>query len=131
MRAHSIRRSCICGKLVGFPENICRCTYPTTQPPLLRPALASPGHTCRAYLLRLQPLAVTQRFSQAGEGLFPAFDHAVGDPREAEIHIEAHHRIVLIEGNYVLLGELPSKCALITNMMQGGPFLYGTAVLVV
>ena len=41
----------------------------------------------------------------AGEGLFPSFDHAVGDPKEAEIHIEPHHRVVLIEGNYLLLGE--------------------------
>ena len=40
-----------------------------------------------------------------GEGLFPSFDHAVGDPKEAEIHIEPHHRVVLIEGNYLLLGE--------------------------
>ena len=41
----------------------------------------------------------------AGEGLFPSFDHAVGDPKEAEIQIEPHHRVVLIEGNYLLLGE--------------------------
>ncbi|CAK0784266.1 hypothetical protein CVIRNUC_007470 [Coccomyxa viridis] len=44
---------------------------------------------------------------QDGEGLFPSFDHAVGDPKEAEIHIEPHHRVVLIEGNYLLLDEEP------------------------
>ena len=41
----------------------------------------------------------------AGEGHFPSFDHAVGDPKEAEIHIKPQHRIVLIEGNYLLLGK--------------------------
>ena len=55
-------------------------------------------------------------YSQAGEGLFPAFDHAVGDPREAEIHIEAHHRIVLIEGNYLLLGERHSRHSCIQHI---------------
>jgi hypothetical protein len=40
----------------------------------------------------------------AGVGRFPSFDHAVGDPREDDIHITLQHRVILIEGNYLLLG---------------------------
>ena len=48
----------------------------------------------------------------AGEGHFPSFDHAVGDPKEAEIHIKPQHRVVLIEGNYLLLGKARLQPAL-------------------
>ena len=48
---------------------------------------------------------VTESRQIAGEGHFPSFDHAVGDPKEAEIHIKPQHRVVLIEGNYLLLGK--------------------------
>ena len=40
----------------------------------------------------------------AGCGQYPSFDHAVGDPVERDIEVCKEHRIVLIEGNYVLLG---------------------------
>ena len=37
----------------------------------------------------------------------PSFDHKVKDPIEEDIEIEVHHRIVIIEGNYVLLNIRP------------------------
>jgi pantothenate kinase len=42
-----------------------------------------------------------------GEGSFPGFDHAVGDPVENEITLSRSHKIVLVEGNYLLLDTAP------------------------
>lgn len=42
-----------------------------------------------------------------GEGVFPSFDHAIGDPVEATIHLHKGPQIVLVEGNYVLLDTEP------------------------
>ncbi len=36
----------------------------------------------------------------------PSFDHGVGDPVEDDIQVQAHHKYVLVEGNYLLLGAL-------------------------
>ncbi|KAK9813528.1 hypothetical protein WJX73_005109 [Symbiochloris irregularis] len=44
---------------------------------------------------------------QQGQHSLPSFDHAVGDPVENDILIHAQHRVVLIEGLYVLLDEPP------------------------
>lgn len=33
----------------------------------------------------------------------PSFDHAIKDPKQDDIPIRPHHRIVIIEGNYVAL----------------------------
>ena len=43
----------------------------------------------------------------AGEGDFPSFDHRVGDPVEADIHLSKGPQIVLVEGNYLLLDTEP------------------------
>ena len=40
----------------------------------------------------------------AGQAKMPSFDHAVGDPVEEDVNILQEHKIVFIEGNYVLLG---------------------------
>ncbi|KAI2624051.1 P-loop containing nucleoside triphosphate hydrolase protein [Xylaria nigripes] len=37
----------------------------------------------------------------------PSFDHAVKDPKENDIAIEPGHRIVVFEGNYVVLDKEP------------------------
>ena len=42
-----------------------------------------------------------------GEGVFPSFDHAIGDPVEATIQLHKGPQIVLVEGNYVLLDTEP------------------------
>lgn len=39
------------------------------------------------------------------EGVFPAFDHAEGDPRPAAIHVAPAVRVVLVEGLYVLMRD--------------------------
>ncbi|KAG8461847.1 hypothetical protein KFE25_013866 [Diacronema lutheri] len=43
----------------------------------------------------------------AGEGAWPSFDHAVGDPIEDELRLDRSHLIVLVEGSYLLLDEAP------------------------
>lgn len=43
----------------------------------------------------------------SGEGVFPSFDHAAGDPVEEAIRLHKGRQIVLVEGNYVLLDTEP------------------------
>ncbi|KAM7223317.1 P-loop containing nucleoside triphosphate hydrolase protein [Rhypophila decipiens] len=53
-----------------------------------------------------------QRVTPSTETVFaPSFDHAVKDPKENDIPILPSHRIVLFEGNYVLLNKLPWSTA--------------------
>lgn len=40
-------------------------------------------------------------------GMFPSFDHGKGDPVENDIHITEEHKIVIVEGNYLLLDIAP------------------------
>ncbi|EFN54119.1 hypothetical protein CHLNCDRAFT_135485 [Chlorella variabilis] len=42
-----------------------------------------------------------------GQGAAPSFDHGVGDPRPGDIAVEAHHAVVVSEGNYLLLAAEP------------------------
>ena len=44
-----------------------------------------------------------------GFGDVPTFDHAVHDPVDGGCRVRAEHRVVLVEGNYVLLPEAPWK----------------------
>lgn len=44
-----------------------------------------------------------QRLKATGAGVFPAFDHAEGDPREAAIEVRADGSPVFVEGLYLLL----------------------------
>ncbi|KAG7289700.1 hypothetical protein NEMBOFW57_006076 [Staphylotrichum longicolle] len=37
----------------------------------------------------------------------PSFDHAIKDPKENDIAVEPTHRIVVLEGNYILLSKPP------------------------
>ena len=41
-----------------------------------------------------------------GYGMFPSFDHMVGDPKENDIEVKTSHRIIIIEGNYLLCDDL-------------------------
>lgn len=42
-----------------------------------------------------------------GTGSFPGFDHGKGDPIEDEINLHPASKIVLVEGNYLLLDQSP------------------------
>lgn len=44
---------------------------------------------------------------QNGVGLFPSFDHAAGDPIEDSIVLTKEHRVVFVEGLYLLLDFPP------------------------
>lgn len=46
-------------------------------------------------------------FATAADLKFPSFDHAEGDPVQDDIQILQSHKVIIIEGNYVLLGCLP------------------------
>jgi pantothenate kinase len=42
-------------------------------------------------------------------GRFPSFDHCVGDPFEDDIVVTANNKVVIVEGNYLLLNSEPWK----------------------
>ncbi|MGB7343883.1 MAG: hypothetical protein WBD20_06705 [Pirellulaceae bacterium] len=44
---------------------------------------------------------------QTRTGTFPSFQHGVGDPVEDDIQLDPQHRLVIVEGNYLLLDEEP------------------------
>lgn len=48
-----------------------------------------------------------RRVRAEGQAAVPSFDHAVGDPVEGDIRVLTSHRVVLVEGNYVLLDGAP------------------------
>jgi pantothenate kinase len=47
--------------------------------------------------------ALVQKLKEPNLVLAPSFDHSKKDPIEEDIRVEEHHRIVVVEGNYVLL----------------------------
>ncbi|KAK3326421.1 P-loop containing nucleoside triphosphate hydrolase protein [Apodospora peruviana] len=52
--------------------------------------------------------ALREPLSPSSQAVFaPSFDHAVKDPKEDDIAISPTHRIVVLEGNYVLLDKEP------------------------
>ncbi|KAF3608004.1 hypothetical protein DY000_02044278 [Brassica cretica] len=42
---------------------------------------------------------------QKGSVYVPSFDHGVGDPVEDDIFVSLQHKVVIVEGNYLLLEE--------------------------
>ncbi len=48
-----------------------------------------------------------QQLRQNHAGHFPSFDHGIGDPIENDIEVTKSHKIVIIEGNYLLLNVSP------------------------
>jgi pantothenate kinase len=56
--------------------------------------------------------AASSREGGSGGTIFaPGFDHAVKDPVEGSHAIEPHHRVVVFEGNYVVLDREPWSTA--------------------
>eukprot|EP00850_Spirogloea_muscicola_P013427 SM000091S24585 [mRNA] locus=s91:104614:108450:- [translate_table: standard] len=45
------------------------------------------------------------RICNKGSGYVPSFNHGVGDPVERDIYVASHHKLLLVEGNYLLLGS--------------------------
>ena len=44
---------------------------------------------------------------ESGAGWFPSFNHRVGDPVENDVAMDTTHRLVIVEGNYLLLDDEP------------------------
>ena len=58
------------------------------------------------------PSDVANSCKCSGEAVLPSFDHGVGDPVPDNVQVIPQNKIVLVEGNYLLLGEctyLPAK----------------------
>lgn len=45
----------------------------------------------------------------------PSFQHGVGDPVEDDIRVAPHHTLVLVEGNYLLLGSTSTLLSLLIS----------------
>lgn len=50
---------------------------------------------------------MTKDHQSSRDVLFPSFDHAIQDPVDADTVIKSSTKIVIIEGNYVLLDQSP------------------------
>ncbi|CAM0949078.1 unnamed protein product [Alopecurus aequalis] len=50
-------------------------------------------------------LKCLQTLKKEGSVYAPSFDHGVGDPVENDIFVKPQHKIVIVEGNYLLLEE--------------------------
>lgn len=48
-------------------------------------------------------LKCLQKLRTEGSVSMPSFDHGVGDPVEDDIFVSLQHKVVIVEGNYVLL----------------------------
>ncbi|MGJ8642861.1 MAG: zeta toxin family protein [Luteolibacter sp.] len=59
---------------------------------------------------------------ETGSGHFPDFDHCKRDPEERSICLESGKKIVIVEGNYLLLSESPWN-RLILDIFDEGWFL--------
>lgn len=54
--------------------------------------------------IRCQTGHVTPQVRTRNEVLLPSFQHGVGDPVEDSLVVAPHHTLVLVEGNYLLIG---------------------------
>ena len=63
------------------------------------------------------------RAHRSGFGCFPGFDHSKGDPEERSVSLGAGKKIVIVEGNYLLLSESPWD-VLQRDVFDEGWFLY-------
>ncbi|XP_010508387.2 PREDICTED: putative uridine kinase C227.14 [Camelina sativa] len=46
-----------------------------------------------------------KKLRNEGSVYVPSFDHGVGDPVEDDIFVSLQHKVVIVEGNYILLEE--------------------------
>ena len=81
-----------------------------------RSELGQMKNSSQAYLRRGSPFTFnSQKFysdlakaRKSRTGIFPSFDHHIKDPIENAIHLSTDHKIILVEGNYLLLNSEPS-----------------------
>jgi len=80
-----------------------------------RSELGQMKNSSQAYLRRGSPFTFnSQKFysdlakaHKSRTGIFPSFDHHIKDPIENAIHLSTDHKIILVEGNYLLLNSEP------------------------
>jgi len=80
-----------------------------------RSELGQMKNSSQAYLRRGSPFTFnSQKFysdlakaHKSRTGIFPSFDHHIKDPIEKAIHLSTDNKIILVEGNYLLLNSEP------------------------
>ena len=80
-----------------------------------RSELGQMKNSSQAYLRRGSPFTFnSQKFysdlakaRKSRIGIFPSFDHHLKDPIEKAIQLSTDHKIVMVEGNYLLLNSEP------------------------
>ena len=80
-----------------------------------RNELGQMKNSSQAYLRRGSPFTFnSQKFysdlakaRKSRTGIFPSFDHHIKDPIEKAIHLSTDNKIILVEGNYLLLNSEP------------------------
>ncbi|XP_050237512.1 putative uridine kinase C227.14 [Mercurialis annua] len=66
------------------------------------------AHARRGAPWTFAPNLLLQRLKQLrneGSIYVPSFDHGVGDPVEDDIFVSLQHKVVIVEGNYLIMGE--------------------------
>ena len=63
--------------------------------------MTDPGNAAKRFVDELRDAR------QRGSGLFPSFDHCVGDPVENDIELRPGKQIVIVKGLYLLLDDPP------------------------
>ncbi|KAL2649599.1 hypothetical protein R1flu_017727 [Riccia fluitans] len=66
------------------------------------------AHARRGAPWTFDPVGLASRLMalrKKGSVSLPSFDHGVGDPVDDDIHVEERHKIILVEGNYLLLKD--------------------------
>ena len=65
-------------------------------------------------------LECLRRIHSTGEASVPAFQHGVGDPEPDKIIVQPSHKVILIEGNYILYGRFWLKTDSCSSLHFGG-----------
>lgn len=89
----------LCGVALGLPKAAARQRRHHSSPAGALPSWQLAAGTSHSVL--------ASPGNPAGQGAAPSFDHGVGDPRPGDIAVEAHHAVVVSEGNYLLLAAEP------------------------
>ncbi|KAG6542237.1 hypothetical protein Mapa_016365 [Marchantia paleacea] len=66
------------------------------------------AHARRGAPWTFDPVGLANRLKtlrEKGSVSLPSFDHGVGDPVEDDIHVEERHKLIVVEGNYLLLND--------------------------
>ena len=67
-------------------------------------SLSHPNDTTVLIAINGATASLAVKVTPAGEATLPSFDHGVGDPVPDGVTVIPQNKIILVEGNYLLLG---------------------------